>query len=1467
MAKKKKPAANPARGFATTSVPSKSKPEKIDDPSPIIEADSSTKALPTSSASLDGAASAVLPVASTEAHQTPEELEAQLERDELQLLVEKHKAKVQRDATRLDSKVRTERRVLRGQAQNLPLAPFLPDDLKHQMIDLVQREALETGHSAQSNTWSKAQSEEDTLVRCWTLFEALLSLGISQERTKDAIAELLKDPPSADSSSYIWGFQQCLDFLALKFEENQLPGYIENKKTVADISTENSSNQDTASDTAGSSRVTTPEPQQSVLIANLQRKGVEVLSDQASQSEDDLRVSDFESDVEPEDLLSNYLAIKERLYRYRPELVEKPVASNKKWKKPLPTASGILTPKVRKLTTKLQNIESDILFDQREADHTWNSRKAIIMRDLATPKTTLVPSILKAEIQIDQAKASKPRSDFEPSSDPDSENENSDAEDMLGAMFSATVEDKAPEPSTATDNGEPSVWLRDFGKTPGMSPRRVLEDACRARDSRASLTFRLVSPTAYSNRHSVMITWSKDQERVPSDAVSFVSFEQRKASKSPGDVSAMKFTMNTVACPDSQQSESFVATVALFYIFSPYSKEEKVYMKLPGAWRDLYAELGEARKHQNDSADRDRLKLIRSTFQEHSQQEEEDGIVLAAAFRGRNKDSPLPGSSRNISPTKNVFSSLPSTDLINLWHRIRDTPNYQRMLLGRMSLPMFDFRDIALTAISKNQVIILCGETGCGKSTQLPAYILEHELSQGKQCKIYCTEPRRISAISLAQRVSEELGENTGDVGTHRSLVGYAIRLESKMTAQTRLIYATVGVVLRMLESARGLTDITHLVLDEVHERSIDTDFLLIVLRSLMIARPELKIVLMSATVDSGRFSKYLNDAPIINVPGRTFPVQQRFLEDAIELTNYVTTEATKRQDEEEFDATIENASSGVPKSLSGYSKATCETLSTYDEYRIDYELIVKLMERVATDPDYVPFSKATLVFLPGIAEIRELNDMLVGSPIFSQNCWVVPLHSSIASEEQQYAFRPPPHGVRKVVLATNIAETGITIPDVTCVIDTGKHKEMRYDERRQLSRLIQSFISRANAKQRRGRAGRVQEGICFHLFTKYRHDALMAPQQTPEMLRLSLQDLVMRVKICGLGAIEETLSMALDPPSSKNIRRAIDALIEVGALTATEELTPLGNQLAKLPLDANLGKLCLLSSIFGCLDVGITIAAILSSKSPFVTPFGDKQRADTTRLAFSKGNSDLLTAYNAYVSWRNVSQSPNISVFVWCRKNYLSHANLTNIEDLKGQLLSSLADTGLICLEKRGNQQRRGRTAFVHVPPANDVNTPNELITSSVIAWSFYPKLLVRDGKGWRNVANSQTVSLHPTSVNKHNHTVKSLSYYSMMQTSGSKYYNALSTTAVQELPLILLAGDADFKLHAGVVTIDGNRLRFKVDEWKLALALKTMRARMEELVETRLKEPGKDIPVRLKRWVDLFEKICGRDGLSEKR
>lgn len=304
--------------------------------------------------------------------------------------------------------------------------------------------------------------------------------------------------------------------------------------------------------------------------------------------------------------------------------------------------------------------------------------------------------------------------------------------------------------------------------------------------------------------------------------------------------------------------------------------------------------------------------------------------------------------------------------------------------------------------------------------------------------------------------MSEELGERKSDLGTSRSLVGYAIRLESNTARETRLTFATTGIVMRMLEGSNDLKDITHIVLDEVHERTIDSDFLLIILRKLMVRRPELKVILMSATVDAQRFSTYLDGAPVLNVPGRTFPVQVKYLEDAVELTGYTlgnnpSERFTDLDDDVDVPETSlsDSAKAEHAKELRGYSSRTRTTISQMDEYRIDFDLVARLIQQIATDTQFTAFSKAILVFLPGIGEIRQLNDMLLGHPAFSQNWLVYPLHSTIASEDQEAAFLVPPPGMRKIVLATNIAETGITIPDVTCVIDTGKHREMRYESDR----------------------------------------------------------------------------------------------------------------------------------------------------------------------------------------------------------------------------------------------------------------------------------------------------------------------------------------------------------------------------------------------------------------------------------
>lgn len=1091
-------------------------------------------------------------------------------------------------------------------------------------------------------------------------------------------------------------------------------------------------------------------------------------------------VLEYESDIDADELLPEYLDTKAKLFHLQPskgsELPSTQRGRGDHGKRGKSNQAS-QDPQVAKLQRKLQKIESDVLFDQYVADQEWQKQKINLEKEAAAKRqesSGAPPARIPhpAEVVDDSdddiiREAAKMGTDLL--------EEDSSDDDAIADLFSTlpvTEVDPVTGKSTlvVNDNNGSKVIIRDFGKSMGVSPRRVLEEACRSRDSSVKIAYTLVSSASYSNRHSVRVNWSRSQE-APSPSSDFPEIE---CSSSPKSIT---ITMSSISTPDATQSESYVATVALFLIFSTSVREEKVFLRLPPAWRELWMEFAVTKKEKADSLDRDAIRGFRDIIREKRDREEEDGVVLTTGFRRRALLTPSDTSDES-GPETPCKSGISSDNLRRIWTEKCSAPSYQMMLQSRIQLPMWGYKDEVLRAIDRDQVVIICGETGCGKSTQVPSFILEHQLSQGKPCKLYCTEPRRISAISLAKRVSEELGERKNDVGTPRSLVGYAIRLETKISRETRLIYATTGIVMRMLESSNDLKEVTHIVLDEVHERTIDSDFLLIILRKLMARRPDLKVVLMSATVDAERFSKYLDGAPVLQIPGRTFPVTSCYLEDAVELTGYSLDNGSqdKKYTDLDDDADLEDGpnsektKSESTKLLRGYSAKTRNTILQMDEYRIEFELVTQLIAKIATDERYVPFSKAILVFLPGIGEIRQLNDMLLGHPAFRSHWYVYPLHSSIASEDQEAAFLVPPPGIRKIVLATNIAETGITIPDVTCVIDTGKHREMRFDERRQLSRLLETFISRANAKQRRGRAGRVQEGLCFHLFTKYRHDELMADQQTPELLRLSLQDLAIRVKTCKLGGIEETLAQALDPPSAKNIRRAIDALVDVRALTPTEELTPLGIQLSRLPLDVFLGKLILLGSIFKCLDAAITIAAILSSKSPFQAPFGARQQADTVRLAFRRGDSDLLTNYNAYLAWKRVCNTTG-SEFQFCRKNFLSAQTLSNIEDLKGQLTVSLVDSGFLPLtEQEKSHIKRSRYSsrrhdFFELPQRANVNSENDLITQSVIAWALYPKLLVRDGKGFRNVANNQSISLHPTSVNKGHHEINWLSYYHIMQ------------------------------------------------------------------------------------------------------
>ncbi|KAF9886137.1 hypothetical protein FE257_011962 [Aspergillus nanangensis] len=1444
--KKKKPASNPARGFATVSVPSK--PKSTDTTAPASTAESK------SVSESDRPTPAEKNLPPTEIQQSsslqdysPEELEKHLEDAELQLLVEKYSAKCKNDATRQVTKLETERRVLRQQSVSLNLLEWFPKEILERILGVAETEEHELSPLSvrDQNALKKPGPEEDLYMKLWTLKDTLAKLGFPAEKVEESLKHLLlyfSGNFTNSNKDMVCNLDEALDWLAMHCGLKELPSYTQ-------------TNAQLRKDEKNISWISDPEPAQSPTPKSQndskpkQAKGIvkENLPPASDPYESD-------SSLDPDTLLPKFLELQMRLYSLRPEVFDKP----KKGKKGGPqkkTENSADDTQVIKIQRKIASIENDVLFDKAEAEYWWKEKLDDLRREAAFIRQTQLEE--KPENGEPKRALEQPQIDKNavPPIDDDSAN-------LLGDMF------QAEEPTLETgvileELSKVVLNLRDFGKWTGLNPRRVLEETCKARDNGCTIVFKDLSSSNHSNKRAVEVRWSKPQD-IP------FPFETEHVTHKSNSYATF-VSMDTIATPTPQQAEAFVSTIALFILSPQSSKEAKAYIRLPAIWRELWTELANTRKLQEEAEDKKIVKNLKKLVQENHGHFEDD-VVLSDNFRRRNGTP-----SRTEALTKSTNSketSGPDALLQHMWMEKSSTPSFHRMLQGRKKLPIWDFKMDILDTLDTHRALIICSETGSGKSTQIPSFILEHEMQQGRPCKIYVTEPRRISAISLARRVSEELGESKNDVGTVRSLVGFAVRLESKVSQATRLVFATTGVVVRMLERPDDFQDITHVVLDEVHERSIDSDFLLIVLRRLMQKRPDLKVILMSATLEAQRFSNYLGGVPVLNIPGRTFPVEMKFLEDAVELTNYRLAENESNpnfdEDTEEMAAETEegDTTGGLLSSLDGYSKQTKDTVLNLDEYRLDYSLIKRLVVQIASTPDMSRYSKAILIFMPGMAEIRRLNDEILSDPIFQKEWIVHALHSSIASEDQEKAFIVPPEGMRKIVIATNIAETGITIPDITAVIDAGKEKTMRFDERRQLSRLVETFISRANAKQRRGRAGRVQEGICFHLFTKHRHDKLLAEQQTPEMLRLSLQDLVLRVKICKLGEVEQTLLEALDPPSSKNIRRAIDSLKEVKALTNTENMTPLGMQLAKLPLDVFLGKLIIHGAFFKCLDAAISIAAILSSKSPFVNTMGSNTQKDLARLSFRKGDSDLLTVYNAYCSWKRTRSNPGVNEYAFCRKNFLSSQTLLNIEDIKMQLVVSIADSGLLNLDPAQktalNRARSGgrNRQFFTIPEAYDFNSSNDLIVNSVISWSFYPKLVTREGKGWRNVANNQSVSLHPTSVNKQSDSsIKWLSYYHIMQ-GRNRNYNAFETSAVDEFAIALLCGEAEFKMFSGVISIDNNRIRFAVRDWKSMLALKVLSARIRDILSRTFRDPQKVLSYKQRQWIDIWQQIFSQAG-----
>ncbi|KAL8989602.1 MAG: hypothetical protein Q9177_001545 [Variospora cf. flavescens] len=1036
--KNKKPANNPARGFATVSTASKSKSvnESATD-------DIASQSVPDQDhVPQDSTNSRV--IVEREVHQlSPEQLEQHLEESELNLFLEKHGERVKRDVSRQINKLQTEKRLIRAQAEPLQLRSWLSPEIMGLVVEAIEAEQPVEGTASELHGVSDTQGD-DLKLKIWTLQQVLCQLGFPYDLCLECLHHLLYVMQDAakrerlEGKDNIWGLECSLDWLALHCKPQQLPSYTR-KNTETASRTElrqwDDLKPDSESDFALSGSP----------LASAQPHGIGGIEPTRTNSALTPTDSDTESDVDPDAMTDRYVDLQISLYELETEQrIPGPHVLSKTESRPEINWTESSRSQLVKISSRLKRLKSDILFDQYDADRKWAEKRNELAKAAAQRRKLQLNEEKQSGSADSRRKNANGAATLGPTHEAHDEPQDDIGVEALGDFFSGLPNIDSPH---VTDSDIPNssnlpLYVRDFGTWNGMSPTRLLSDACKARDSSSRITYQLVDRSPFSKQHTVNIFWSCNQPpplQSPTEALSCSA-----------DARRVRIAMRTEATPDSVQSEAYVSTAALFLVFSSVPKEEKASLRLPPVWKTLWTELAEFKKQHDMARDREELRVIRELVEAgpslgvQNLQEQEDSLRQTpqlTATPALPEEKPESG--------KNMITP---DELKVIWSLKSNTTSFSSMLQHRKCLPIWTFRNEILQTMSMHSVIIVCGETGCGKSTQVPSFVLEHELSRGMACKVYCTEPRRISAISLARRVSEELGERKSEVGTSRSLIGYAIRLESRLVRETRLVYATTGIVIRMLESD-GLQEITHLILDEVHERSLESDFLLIVLRRLLVKRPSLKVVLMSATVDAAKFQKYFNGAPILTVPGRTFPVEIKYLEDALEETRYTNNGKsplpTYIDDEDDVDVDDDvyegqKMTKNGSASLASYSSRTRSILASWDEYHINYDLVVSLLETIASKPKFSSFSKAILVFLPGIAEIRRLNAMVAGQGLFSHGWDIHVLASSIAIEEQERAFSIPTSGRRKLVISTNIAETGVTIPDVTCVIDTGKHKEMR---------------------------------------------------------------------------------------------------------------------------------------------------------------------------------------------------------------------------------------------------------------------------------------------------------------------------------------------------------------------------------------------------------------------------------------
>ncbi|KAF2190131.1 ATP-dependent RNA helicase A [Zopfia rhizophila CBS 207.26] len=810
-----------------------------------------------------------------------------------------------------------------------------------------------------------------------------------------------------------------------------------------------------------------------------------------------------------------------------------------------------------------------------------------------------------------------------------------------------------------------------------------------------------------------------------------------------------------------------------------------------------------------------------------------------------------------------------SQKILSQWHAKQGTPAQQRMLNVRQSLPAWKLRETIVNTVKQCQVCIISGETGSGKSTQSVQFILDDLIQRqfGEVANIICTQPRRISALGLADRVADERCSQVGDE------IGYAIRGESKhRPGMTKITFVTTGILLRRLQTSGGssddvvaaLADVSHVVVDEVHERSLDTDFLLVLLRDILRRRKDLKVILMSATLEADVFETYFKDVgPVgrVEIEGRTYPVEDFYVDDIAHFTGF----NANRSDEFGNEETAEKSLGGTLRSIG---------------MRINYDLIAETVRYI--DRELGSKDGGILIFLPGTMEIdRTLQISFTPLCALRQfsNSHALPLHASLLPAEQKRVFPRAPHGKRKVIAATNVAETSITIEDIVAVIDTGRVKETSFDPQNNVVRLEETWASRAACKQRRGRAGRVRAGQCYKLYTR-NAEAKMLERPDPEIRRVPLEQLCLSVKAMGVRNVPGFLAGALTPPESTAVEGAIKVLGQIGALD-DNELTALGRHLSMIPADLRCSKLLVYGATFCCLEAALTIASVLTARSPFISPRERTEESrnefNAIRSSFSQNQGDLIVDLHAYEQWSALRSkgTPSRELRNWCQTNCLSPQTLFDIASNRSQYLSSLKEISFIPSSySSSNSSTHG---------SYNQNNTNDALLRALIAGSFAPQIAriqLPEKKFFQSSAGAVEldpeartikylnqengrVFVHPSSILFDAQTfprnANFVAYFNKMATS--KVF-IRDLTPFNSYSLLMFAGEIKVDTLGRGLVVDGwLRLR----GWaRIGVLVSRLRGMLNGVLERKAEEPGVEWSEKERGVVEVVRRLVELDGLD---